>query len=155
MERQPISPGQDTSEPGGVHCSLGGCLHPTEGPLPRRKKPPLHSIYDHVVPGEGLGGVGVRGAQKDPARSSPGRGAALLHGGGSGVSWAAPSLPSPPRPLGSPSPTRAAEPSPGEGGAGVGGKAVGGELPCSGNGRQGLGRREKGFCQRKSISREK
>lgn len=35
------------------------------------------------------------------------------------------------------------------------GRLGGAALPCSGNGRQGFGRREKGFCQRKSIPREK
>lgn len=35
------------------------------------------------------------------------------------------------------------------------GRLGGAALPCSGNGRQGFGRREKGLCQRKSIPREK
>lgn len=87
VEQQPKSPSsQDTSEQG-FRCGLGCCLHPSEGPPPSREKPPPPPSTASLKPG------GAGGAGRDPARGSPGRRAALLHGGGSRVNFGRPLAP--------------------------------------------------------------
>lgn len=39
VEQQPKSPSRQDTSGQGFRCSLGGCLHPSEGPSPSREKP--------------------------------------------------------------------------------------------------------------------
>lgn len=122
---------QDNSEHGGLCCSLRGSYIPLRDPHQVGGSPPI--IHGPAEPGKGLGGFGGFPSRQTAHVWNPCSFPCCDHS-------VAPApfvflLRSHPR------------------GGGDGGRR--GALSCSGNGTQGLGRREKGFCQRKSISREK